>query len=190
MGESEALDREKTLELTYEEVNNLIERQRTDLQNQRETALRTLRATIVLIGILITFSYQFSGMIQSYTSQPFQPTLSNILGGGLISFAAMFLVMSPILLIFSLKDAHFSRSIDPWELRSLSTGSLEAINDGELHHLSHRSDDWYQFMIHEYSSQAADNEKTLRNSSLYLRFGHLFLALTPMSFMIGLWLST
>ena len=189
MAESEALDRQKTLELTYEEANNLIERQRAELQNQRKTALRTLRATLVLIGVLITFSYQFSGVIQSFTSRPFQPTLSNILGGILISLAAMFLVLSPILLTFSLKDAQFSRSVDPWDLRSLSTGSVEAVIGNEVRHPSHKPDDWHQFMIHEYSTQAADNEETLRYSSLYLRFGHLFLAMAPMSFMTGLWLS-
>jgi len=188
MAETEILDREKILELTFEEVNNLIKRQRTELQNQRETALRTLRVTIVLVGVLITFSYQFSGVIQSFISRPVQPTLTDILGVLLVGLAVAFLSLSPILLIFSLKEAQFSRSIDPWDLKSLSTGTLDARINDEVYHPSHKTDDWYLFMIHAYAEKAEENRSIINNSGRYLQFGHLFLALTPVFFIIGVWI--
>lgn len=189
MTDDEKSQRGDVLKLTYNELCNRADRQQKELQNQRETALRTLRATIILIGVIVTFSHHFQQTLASFASQPFTPTLSNVIGGLLIPLSGLFLVLSPIFAAWSLKDGHFSEALDPWDMQELTEEKLILETNGELAHPSENVGDWYQYMISEYAASISQNDDILDNVSFYLRLSHGVLALAPVIFGLGIWLS-
>jgi len=50
-------ERRHILEMTYEKTCNQYERQQEELHNCRETAFKTIRLTVILIGIIATIVY-------------------------------------------------------------------------------------------------------------------------------------
>lgn len=189
MSKADDQDRQEVLRLTYDEIRERVGQQRDELQNQRETALRTLRATVILIGVLITFSDAFRQPLAFIAGQEFVFSISNILGGAFVGISGVLLFLSPILAVWSLILGHLSGGIEPMDLRALADGKLDAELNGEIHHPSHNSGDWFQYMIHKHSGTISDNDYVLQQSELFLRFSHTALAISPILLVLGIWLS-
>lgn len=184
-------DREALLEQMYAEASERVKRQQEELQNERETALRTLRVTVILIGVLITFSDVFGQAIQAYAAQPFVATPSNLIAGiFLIPFSGIVLLLSPVFAAWSLRSGHPSEDLEPWDMRSLADGKLAAELNGEFTNPSHDSNDWYRYMVHSHSRTISDYNDALNELSFNLRLSHGCLVLAPILLGLGVWLSS
>lgn len=180
-------ERSEVLRLTFEEMKRRSERQQEELHSLRETAGRTLRVTVILIGVLVTFSSEFRQVIASYGDQPVVWEVPNLIGHFLMAIAPLGLLLSPIFATLALKEGHFSESIDPWDMRDISNGKLISQRGDETMHPSEHVDDWYWYLIDKYSSTIDKNDEVLRDTASSLRLSHVAFVAGPVLFSLGVW---
>lgn len=183
-------ERQDILEMTYEKTCNQYERQQEELHNRRETALKTIRLTVILIGIIATIVYRFRQFIQSYTAQPVSFILTEVLGAILIALFAMLLATSPLFALSSLTKAYNSEDIKLQSLIDISNQQLLVKGENKMLNPGSSVEDWYKYLICEQSKYIKRNNDALRSSERYLRACHTALVVSTGMFTAGLWLSS
>lgn len=176
----------EVLEQTHEQADKRLEQQRKELRSIRETALKTLRATILLIGIIVTFSANFSSNLAAWGAQPV-PNHPAVIPAGIFILGGPFLLfISPIFAAWALRDAYFSEKVDGEHIEIIANGGIISDGEDQFRKTPGNIVDWYQHMIDRKSNIIKENDSVLNKSSATLQFSHWALVLAPSSTSLGL----
>lgn len=156
----------------YEEAFSRYEAQRDELQNLRETALKTFRIEIILLGAIVAFADAFREFLSTVLSQPFYGTLSEWIFGLVFTLGLFLFFLSPILALEAVRQAKFDYVLDAEGLQDALRGEMKVITDSGVLEPTEDEKDWDKLMAKVYADAVSKNAGTIESSSKVLQLSH------------------
>ena len=173
-----------SLKRTHQEAQRTLDNQLKEIEQARDSASRTFRTTVLLIGIILTGITAFRESISGFLSSPLgESILVEILAACIFLVGFISLIISPIFAVWALKDIEAKTGMGARDVEMVIEKSKAEPTLAEI-----TTEGWYRLTLQKYADWIRQNKRTIERITFRLNICHSLLTYSPVAIAAGLWL--